>query len=116
MPADKEKFPLEFEQESKGCNFDCLKTILSNDTVLAHYDYSQQIGISRDASASGIGAVLFHRYQHGDERPVSNYPKTLTDVQGRYSQIQEEVLAIIIAKKKSHQYIDGRKFILFYGP
>ena len=39
--------------------FDNLKIILSNDTVLAHYDPSQQIEISCYASAFGIGAFCF---------------------------------------------------------
>ena len=41
--------------------FDSLKKILSNVSVLAHYDPSQQIGISCDAPACGIGAALLHR-------------------------------------------------------
>ena len=107
----KKNAPWNWNKEAKD-TFDCLKIILSNDTVLAHYDPSQQIGTSCDASASGIGAVLFHRYQDGGERPISNASKTLTDAQGRYSQIRKEALAIIFALKKFHQYIYGRKFIL----
>ena len=76
--------------------FDNLKTILSNDMVLANYDPSQQIGISCDASACGIRAVLFHRYQDGSERNAS---KSLTDAQRNYSQIQKEALAIVFSLK-----------------
>ena len=107
----KKKAPRNWNKKAKDA-FDCLKTILSNDTVLAHYDPSQQIGISCDASASGIGAVLFHRHQDGGERPISNASKTLTDAQGHYSQIRKEALAIIFVLKKFHQYIYGRNFIL----
>ena len=72
--------------------FDNMKTIRSNDTVLAHFNPSQQIGISCDALASGIGAVLFQRCEDGSECPISNVSKTLTDAQSRYSQIQKEAL------------------------
>ena len=92
--------------------FDNLKTILSNDRVPAHYDPSKQIGISCDASACGIGTVLFHRYPDGSERPISNVSKSLTDAQRNYSQIQKEALAIVFALKKFHQFLYGRRFIL----
>ena len=38
--------------------------------------------------ATGIGAVLFHRFSDGSERPICNVSKTLTDTQRNYSQIQ----------------------------
>ena len=92
--------------------FDKLKAMLSEDTVLAHFDPKLEIGISCDASNVGIGAVLFHRYQDGSERPIANISKTLTDTQRRYSQIQKEALAIVFALRKFHQFLYGRKFIL----
>ena len=42
--------------------FEHLKSILCTNTVLAHFNPQEQIGISCDASDVGIGAVLFHRY------------------------------------------------------
>ncbi len=44
-----------------------------------HFDPAKQIGISCDASNVGIGAVLFHRYDDGSERPIANVSKTLTE-------------------------------------
>ena len=89
-----------------------LKKNLCADTVLAHFQSSVPIGISCDASEVGIGAVLFHRYPDGSERPIANVSKTLTETQCRYSQIQKEALAIIFALKKFHQFLYGRSFIL----
>ena len=99
----------EAEQEAA---FTTLKNMLSTDTVLAHFDPQQEIGISCDASEVGLGAVLFHRYADGSERPLANVSKTLTDTQRRYSQIQKEALAIVFALHKFHQFLYGRKFIL----
>ena len=65
--------------------FENLKHILSREDVLAHFDPNQEIGISCDASEVGIGAVLFHCYNDGSERPIANASKTLTDTQRRYS-------------------------------
>jgi hypothetical protein len=71
--------------------------MLCEDIVLAHFDSTPPIGIACDASGTGIGAVLFYRYEDGSERPIYNVSKTLTEIQQKYSQIQKEALAIIFA-------------------
>ena len=89
-----------------------MKDWLCTDTVLAHFDPSLDIRISCDASDYGIGAVLFHRFPDGSERPIANVSKTLSPAQRRYSQIHKEALAIIFALTKFHQFLYARKFIL----
>ena len=96
-------------------SFQGLKSLLSKDVLLAHYDKTLPIGISCDASEVGIGVVLFQRYSDGKERPLFNVSKTLTATQRRYSQIQREALAIIYGLQKFHNYLYGRKFILVTG-
>ena len=97
------------EQENA---FKKLKELLSSENVLVHYDPKLPLGISCDASSVGIGAILFHRYPDGSERPINNVSKVLTSAQKNYSQIQKEALAIIFGLNKFYQYIYGRKFIL----
>ena len=92
--------------------FKKLKQMLTDNTVLAHFDPSCPVGILCDASDAGVGAVLFHRYKDNTERPIANASKTLTATQKRYPQIQKEALSIIFALKKFHQFLYGRKFIL----
>ena len=84
--------------------------MLCTDMVLAHFDSSLPIGISCNACNVGIGTLLFHRFQDGQERPTANAFKTFTYSQRKCSQIQKEALAIVFAK--FHQYLYGRKFIL----
>ena len=86
--------------------------MLSAETLLAHFDSLLRLGISCDASSVGIGALLFYRYVDGQERPIANVSKTLTDCQRRCSQIKKEALSIIFALQKFHQYLYGRKLIL----
>ena len=82
--------------------FDHLKSILCTDTVLAHFNPREKIGISCDASDVGIGAVLFHRYSDGTEHPITNASETLSATQRRYSQVQKEALAVIYGIQKFH--------------
>ena len=92
--------------------FDKLKNVLSSDQVLVHFDPDKTLGLACDASNVGIGAVLFHRYPDGSERPIANVSKTLTTAQRNYSQIHKEALAIIFGLQKFYQYVYGRSFIL----
>ena len=80
--------------------------------MLAHFGSSLPIGISCDASNVGIDAMLFHRFHDGQERPIANASKTLTESQRKYSQIQKEALVIVFVLRKFHQYLRGRIFIL----
>ena len=107
----KKKVLWEWKEEQQTA-FERLKKLLSSENVLVHYNEKLPIGISCDASKVGIGAVLFHRYPDGSERPISNVSKVLTDSQRNYSQIQKEALAIIFGLKKFYQYIYGRNFKL----
>ena len=64
--------------------FKKLKQMLTDNTVLAHFDPSCPVGISCDAPDAGVGAVLFHRYKDNTERPIANASKPLTATQKRY--------------------------------
>ena len=101
----------EWQQEHQN-SFQRLKDLLSSENVLVHFDEKHTLGLACDASNVGIGAVLFHRFQDGSERPIANVSKTLTESQRNYSQIQKEALAIVFGLKKFYQYLFGRKFVL----
>ena len=107
----RKKVPWKWES-AQQTSFEQLKEMLSADTMLAHFNPELKIGVSCDASETGIGAVLFHRYDNGSERPIINASKTLTDTQRKYGQIQREALAIIFALKKFHQFLYGRRFTI----
>ena len=98
--------------EEEATSFKEIKRLLCTETILAHYDPSLPLGLSCDASECGIGAVLFHRFADGSERPILNISKVLSATQRRYSQIQKEALSLVYALKKFHQFLYGRKFIV----
>ena len=102
-----------------------IERLACSDIILVHFNPSLPIGIFCDASDVGLGAVLFHWYSDGSERPIANASKTLTNPQQGYSEIQKEALAIVFALKKFHQFryartfilvVDHKPFIALFGP
>lgn len=88
-----------------------VKKLLVSCKVLVHYDESQPLVLTCDASARGLGAVLAQRGARA-ERPVAYASRALTQAEYNYSQIHKEALAIVFAVKKFHQYLYGRHFVL----
>jgi len=101
-------------QWSNNCEkaFNCLKTHLASEKVLVHYDISLPLQLACDASAYGVGAVISHVTENGDEKPIAYSSRTLSKSERNYSQIEKEALSIIYGVKKFHQFLYGRKFTL----
>ena len=64
---------------SQECSnaIEILKSKLSHAPVLVHYDAEVKLGLACDASSTGLGAVLFHIYSDGTEKPICYASKTL---------------------------------------
>ncbi len=92
--------------------FETLKSELASMDVLTHFDPNEKVGLACDASSIGIGAVLFHKYKDGTEKPIAYASKSLSNTERNYSQIEREALSIIYGTQKFHQYLFGRRFML----
>ena len=79
---------------------------------MVHYDPSLPLIRESDASQYEIGAVIFHPFPNGDERPIAYASRSLSSYEKNYSQIEKEGLAIIFAVTKFYMYLFGRKFTL----
>lgn len=89
------------------------KKWLNECNLLVHYDQRKPIGIVCDASAYGVGGVLFHIEANGQERPIKFISSTLSETERKYSQIEREALAVIFTLQRLHKFLYGQKFIIF---
>ena len=65
--------------------------------VLAHFDLDVESRLACDTSDYGIGAVSSHMYPDGMEKPVVFMSHTLNEAEKKYSQIENEGLACVMA-------------------
>ena len=71
--------------------------------VLAYFDPDEEVVLQCDASQKGLGAALL---QNG--RPVSYASRCMTSAEQNYAQIEKELLAVVFACERFHQYTYGR--------
>ena len=99
---------------SRHCqqSFEAVKELVSSDQMLVFYNPKLPIKLSCDASPYGLGAVLSHVLEDGQERPVAFASRSLSRAEENYSQIDKETLALVWGIKHFHQYLWGVKFTL----
>ena len=67
--------------------------------VLAYFDPCKGLTIQYDASGHGLGAALLQ-----DGQPLAAANRALSEAETRYATIGKEMLAIVFALEKWHQY------------
>lgn len=107
----KKNIPWEWTKDCQKA-YDACKQGLTDDTLLVHYDLNKNLRLACDASSYGLGAVLSHVMDDGQERPIAYASRTLSSSEKNYAQIEREALSIIFGVKKFHQFLYGRKFTL----
>ena len=86
-----------FQGLSKDCNyaFESAKALLCSAPVLAAPNFDKPFKLEVDASIVGVGAVLLQ--EDGVDRPVSFFSRKVNSCQSRYSTIEQETLALLLA-------------------
>ena len=85
--------------------FDRIKTMLTNEPVLKHFDTKEISTLTCDASQNSIAAVLSQ-----NDHPVMYISRKLTQCESQYSNIEREALAIVWAVERCKQFLMGAKF------
>ena len=79
------------------------RQLLTEAPVLAFFDPTKPLVIQCDASGGGLGAGLLQAGQ-----PIAYACRALSDTETRYAIIEKEMLAIVFALEKWHQFTYGR--------
>ena len=92
---------------SKECDeaFQRSKSELMASRMLLPYDEKRKLILACDASPYGVGAVISHLMDDGEEHPIAFASRTLTMSERNSSQIENEALAIIFGVRKFHKYL-----------
>ncbi|XP_055590803.1 uncharacterized protein K02A2.6-like [Uranotaenia lowii] len=88
------------------------KEVLQSDLMLTHYDPNLEIIVAADASQTGIGACILHKFPNGAFKAVAHASRSLTQAERQYGQIEKEGLALVFAVTKFHRMLLGRRFLL----
>ena len=94
---------------TKGCEraFFKSKKQLQDSPLLVHYDLKKPLLLACDATPYGVGAVISHFMENGEETPIAFASRTLTASEGNYFHIEKEDLSIMFGLKKFHSYLYG---------
>ena len=75
--------------------FEKLKTLITAEIVLTHYDPDLPGRLACDSSAYELGAVVSNVMENGEETPIAFTSRSLNSAEKNYAQIHKEALAII---------------------
>ncbi|XP_070167571.1 uncharacterized protein [Polyergus mexicanus] len=92
--------------------FKSVLKVLTSSPCLPIFDPNRRTVASADASSYGIGAVLRQEDETGVLRPIAYASRTLTDTERWYAQIEKEILALIWACERLHDFVYGNFFYL----
>lgn len=91
--------------------FEKLKTILTTDPVLAHFDRNKETELRTDACGYGIGGALVQKYDQGF-RPVAYFSRLLNTAEKNYCISQQEALAVVDGVERYRCYLSDVKFTI----
>ena len=87
-----------------------IKDFFTTEPLLKFYDPARRSKISSDASKDGLGAVLLEEHD-GNWLPVAFISHAMTSAEKNYAQIEKELLGLVFACEKFHEYVYGATVI-----
>ena len=97
---------------SESCQnaFDSVKTLLCSSPVLSAPNFDKGFKLEVDASAVGAGAVLLQEDDSGLDHPICYFSRKFSKAQSRYSTIEQETLALLLALQFFEVYLGSSTF------
>lgn len=92
-------------------SFQEIKSALTKDPVLAHFNQQDPICLKTDASIIGVAGILLQR-QNGDWRIITCCSRSTTNCERNYGITDLEGLAIVYSLIKLGNYLLGRHFLI----
>ena len=96
-----------WEESVHGAAFGKIKQMLSQAPILSYYEPALALTLQCDTSEGGLGACILQ-----NDQPIAYASRALTDAEGRYAQIEKEMLAIIFGLERFNQYVYGRPVLV----
>lgn len=98
---------------SENCEkaFQFLKKCLITPPILIYPDFNETFIVTTDASDVAVGAVISQGSIPND-RPIQYFSKVLNQAQIKYSTIEKELLAIVLAVENFRHYLYGKEFLI----
>ena len=89
--------------------FNATKEALASASLLTYPTTDAPTCLMTDASDTAVGAVL-QQYVNGTWHPISLFSRKMTPAETRYSTFDRELLAVYLAIKHFHHFLEGRHF------
>lgn len=92
--------------------FNAIKGLLLSDSVLVQYNKVRPLVLVHNALLFSIGTVLNQSFPDHREALIAYFLWALSPAERNYSQVDKEVLALIMGVKHFHEHLYSRTFIL----
>ena len=92
--------------------FDAIKRAFSAPLVLHRPDPGKPFVLQTDASAEGMGAVLFQLAHDGERRIIAYASAKFTKTEKKYHSNEQECLAVFWALRRFSRYLEDGRFTL----
>jgi hypothetical protein len=95
-------------------SFETIKSLLARSVMLSFPDYTREFYIYTDASKYQMGSVILQKKEDGSSSgPIAHFSKKLTEVQTRYTVMEQELLSIVETLKTFRTMLLGQMIIIY---
>jgi len=90
-------------------SFSTVKSQLTSEWLLTHFDPQKPPTLSRNASPYRVGAMLSHRLDDGSEHPIAFSSRSLSPAEKGYAQLDKDIFGVT----KFYVFLYGHSFTIY---